>query len=662
MSNMFKQSITLFAGILLGAGVAFSQNDDPVLFTVQNTPVHVSEFRYIYSKTNQDKADFSQASLEEYLNLYINFKLKVQKARDLQLDTIPDTKSELEGYRRQLANSYLVDKEVTEKLVQETYQHLTQDVDISYILVNLDRAAPAADTAAAYGRAMRLLDLLRAGTPFDRLAADSSDDRSARDNQGRLGYVTAMFPDGFYEMEKAVYNAKPGSIVGPVRSPSGYNLIQVHSFRPARGEVEVGHILARKGEAPEKAAAAKMKIDSAYAALQAGMSWEEACKQFSEDGGTAAKSGYIGFFGINRYQKNFEDAAFGLKNDGDYSEPVETAVGWHIIRRVSRRPISSFDDMKRPLAERVKRDSRNEIAKQAMIGRIKKEAGFQENTQLLNNWIATQEDTVFHTFRWKPNPDAPQDVLLRFGSGKTYTLADFEQYCSRAGRERMRGKGFPVEETANNLYKAWSEDCAMQYEETQLEKKYPEFRSLMREYEEGIMLFEAAKRLVWDRANTDSTGLEAYYNTTLKGKYKWDERARVGFYTVKSDNPKVWKKVYDMAAKKSAAEVLKKFNKKADNAVVAFLEKTYEKGKNKELENLWRNGAMSEPKTDAGTKTTSFLKVQEMMPPGPKELNEARGYAVADYQDYLEKRWVEDLRKEYKVTLNQPVFDALVKK
>lgn len=658
---MVKQYIALLAGLLLVAGAAFSQNDDPVLFSVQNNPVHVSEFRYIYSKTNQDKADFSKASLEEYLNLYINFKLKVQKARELQLDTIPETKSELEGYRRQLANSYLVDKEVTDKLVRETYDHMSKDVDVSYILVSVDLGAPAADTTKAYDRAVNLLKMLRNGTPFDQLAADSSDDKSAKDNRGRLGFVTAMFPDGFYEMEKSVYAAKPGDIIGPVRTPAGYNLVQVHGARPARGEMEVAHILVRKGDTPETTAMAKAKIDSAYTALRAGASWEDACKQYSEDGMTAAKSGYIGFFGINRYQKNFEEAAFGLKNDGDYSEPLETSIGWHIVKRVSRRAIGAFEDMKRPLSERVKRDSRSEIAKQAMISRIKKEAGFQEYTQILNTWTAAQEDSVFHTFRWKPNPDAPQDVLLRFGNDKVYTLADFEQYCSLAGRERMRGKGYPVEETVNILYKTWSEDCAMQFEETQLVNKYPEFRSLMREYEEGILLFEAAKRLVWDRANTDSTGLEAYFNSTLKGKYKWDERAKVSYYTVKSDDPKVWKKVYDLAAKKTSADVLKKFNKTANKEVVAVLEKIYEKGKNKDLENLWKSGALNEPKTDAGTKTTSFIKIEELFPPVSKELNEARGYAVADYQDYLEKKWVEDLRKEYKVNLDQKVFDSLVK-
>jgi peptidyl-prolyl cis-trans isomerase SurA len=200
----------------------------------------------------------------------------------------------------------------------------------------------------------------------------------------------------------------------------------------------------------------------------------------------------------------------------------------------------------------------------------------------------------------------------------------------------------------------------MQFEESQLDKKYPDFKALMREYEEGMLLFEAAKIAVWDRANTDTVGLEQYYNTTLKGKYKWDDRARVSLYTLKTDDPEVLKKVTEMAAKKPTADVLKKFNKKTE--VITVMERTYEKGKNKDLENLWKAGSLTPAKTDAGTKTASFSKVEEIIPPTPKALNEPRGYAVADYQDYLEKQWIESLRKEYKVEINQAELEKMIKK
>jgi peptidyl-prolyl cis-trans isomerase SurA len=658
---MFKKLLASTTFLLLFLAVASAQNDDPVLFTVNGAPVRVSEFRYIYTKSNQDKADFTEKSLREYLDLYTTFKLKVQKARDMRLDTITALREELEGYRRQLANSYLVDKEVTDKLISEVYDRMQKDVEVSHIFFAADRNAKPADTLRAYNRAMNVLRALQSGQPFERLAVDSSEDKSAKENRGSLGFITAMLPDGFYAMEKAIYAAKPGDLIGPVRSNSGYHVVRVNTFRPARGKMEVAHILFRKSGDAEKDLLARRRVDSVYAALSGGADWDALAAQYSEDKMTAAKKGYLGVFAINQYQRGFEDAAFELKKDGDISMPVETTIGWHIIKRISHRPMGPFETEKRALAERVKRDSRSEIAKRSMIERIKRENKVREYPEALNSWAATQKDTVFLTFKWKPNPAKPQDVLMRFGDDKVYTIADFEDYAARAGRERMRGAGTPINDVIQRLYHSWTDDVAMMYEESQLDKKYPDFRALMREYEEGILLFEALKQSVWDRANTDSVGLERYFNSTLKNKYMWDERARVSIYTVKTDDPKVIQQVRDFAAKKPADEVLKKFNKKDKPEVVAVMEKLYEKGKAKELGNLWKGGAMTDAKTDAATKTATFYKIESLAPPASKTLAEARGYAVADYQDYLEKQWVEELRKAYPVKVNDEVLRALVR-
>ena len=647
------------AAFFLIATAAFSQSD-PTLFTVKGNPVPVSEFKYIYAKTNQDKADFSEKSLRDYLDLYIKFKLKVQKARDMRLDTIPALKTELEGYRRQLANSYLVDKEVTDKLIRETYDRMLQDVDVSHIFIACDRNAKAADTLRAYNRAMNLLKMIKGGANYEQIAADSSEDKSAKENKGNLGFVTAMLPDGYYDMEKVVYASKPGDIK-LVRSNAGYHIVRINSFRPARGEMEVAQLLIRKSDNQAKNAASHARVDSIYTALVNGANWEDACKRFSEDKTSASKGGYLGFFGINRYQRAFEDAAFGLEKDGDFSKPVESTIGWHIIKRLSHRPVGAFESVKRVLTERVKRDSRSEIAKQIMIDRIKKENNFKEFPKVLEQWAAKQQDSIFLTFKWKPDPNRPQDALFRL-KDKNFTVAEFEDFCARSGRDRMRGAGMPLMETVQKLYKAWSDETAMHFEESQLDKKYPDFKSLMREYEEGILLFEALKQNVWDKANLDSVGLEKHFNANLKDKYKWDERARVSIYTLKTDDPKVIADVREYAAKHASSDVLKKFNKKEENETLTVIEKMYEKGKNKDLGDKWKAGDMTDAKTDAGTKTASFLKIEEILAPTSKTLAEARGYAVADYQDYLEKQWVEDLRKEYPVKVNEDVLKGLIKK
>jgi peptidyl-prolyl cis-trans isomerase SurA len=654
---MLKKLFALTLLFSTSLAAAWSQND-PVLFTVAGKPVTVSEFRYIYTKTNQEKADFSETSLREYLSLYTGFKLKVAKARDMKLDTIEALDNELEGYRRQLAASYLVDKEVTDKLIKEAYDRMLQDVDISHIFLACDKNAKPADTLRVYNRAVAMMNEIRGGVPFEKMARDSSDDKSAKENSGNLGFVTAMLPDGYYNLEVAAYAGVPGTLNGPIRSNSGYHILRVNGFRPARGEMEVAQILFRKGANDDANNAIRRRVDSVYAALQAGADWNALCAKYTEDKTAATKGGYVGFFGINRYQKSFEDAAFALAADGDITKPVETSIGYHIIKRLSARPIGNFEAMRRPLSERVKRDSRSEIARQSMIARIKKEGSYEEYPDVLKKWMATQKDTVFLTFKWKPNPQRSQDVLMRFGKTKAYTVADFEDYCARASRERMRGAGNPLDETVNKLYKTWTEEASMAFEESQLDVKYPEFRSLMREYEEGILLFEALKINVWDRANTDTVGLQKFFDANLSQKYKWDERADVSFYTIKSDDPKLLADIREYAAKKPSADVLKKFNKKEE--VVTVMEKRYERGKNKELVPIWKVGGMTEGKTDAGTKTATFVKVEKIIAPEPKTLAEARGYAVADYQDYLEKQWIEDLRKEYPVVVNEEVLKSMV--
>lgn len=636
----------------LSAQTTFS---DPVLFMVGNTPVRVSEFAYIYSKTNQNKADFSEASLREYMDLYIKFKMKVQKARDMKYDTIPSLKAELEGYRRQVANSYLIDKEVTDRLVRDAHARMDRDLELSHIVVNCKREAPAADTLAAYNKALEAYNKVKGGMKFEEAVMQYSDDSGKAENKGTIGWVTAFLPAGFYQMEVEVYNAKKGDVLMPIRSDFGYHVVRVGDVRPARGEMEIAHILVRNGENP---AAAKTRIEEVSAKLMTGANWDETCNAYSDDKQTSTKGGYLGFFGINRYQRTFEEAAFSIASNGAYSAPVETAVGWHIIKRISTKKVGAYEAEKRRLTDLVKRDARSEVARQNMITNIKKVSNFKENPAALDKWAAMQTDT-FLTFRWKPTETLDQTVLCNYGK-KDATIADFEDFCNRTSRERMSGAGsVPVREMIDRLYRMFTDDLAMRYEESQLETKYPDFKSLMREYEEGNLLFFAAKELVWDKANVDSVGLKAFFDRELQGKYNWEERKALSYYTVMSSDSILIGKVRKMAATKPTAAVLKKFNKKTE--VVKIAEKSMEKSKITDAAIAGNApGYVSAPMVEGG-KTANFYKIERMIPPGPKSLSECKGYAVADYQDFLEKEWITALKKEYPVKVEEDIFKMLVK-
>ena len=644
--------------------VLFAQKgEDPVLFSIENTPVHLSEFKYIYTKTNGEKADFSKASLKEYLDLYTNFKLKVRKAKDMKLDTIVSLQQELAGYRRQLADSYLIDRQVTEKLVEEVYERTKQDVDLSHIMIKFPDNPTPADTLQAWNKALEAKEKLENGESFDDIAITYSNDQSVSKNKGHIGYVTALFPNGFYALETAAYEGPIGKIQGPVRTIAGYHILLIHDRRPARGEIEVAHILVRNDKYPNMIKV-RERIDSISNLLIAGGDFEALARFESDDKITSSKGGYIGFFGINRFEKVFEDAAFSLEKDGDFTGPVQTSIGWHIIKRISLKRDEPFPMVKSRLQNQIKGDQRFELARENMIGRIKKESNFSENRTTLKNIIATlTTDTTesFLTYKWKAPENPSKEQLFSFGSDMKITVGDFEDYLERASRKRQQMARQGITTVTNILYKDFVDESALKLEERQLEAKYPEFKSLMREYEEGVLLFEVTKMEVWDKASLDTVGLQKFFDEN-KDKYHWDERAVVSQYTLVNNAKDKINLVREFAAKNPAQKVLEGFNTGAE-VILTVQERKYEKGRNDLLDMMnWEIGELSVVEISKRDRSSSFLKIEEFLPAGPKTLQEARGYIVADYQDFLEKKWLEDLMKTYKVKVNEKVFNSMVRK
>ena len=653
-----KNSVLIFFAILLFSFQLSAQKsgDDPVLFTVDGKPVHVSEFKYIYSKTNGDKADFSEASLQEYLDLYTKFKLKVRRAKDMQLDTIPALQQELAGYRRQLADSYLIDREVTDKLVKEAFDRSQQDVDISHVLIKLGEKATPTDTLKAYNKALEVKAKLDAGDPFARVARAYSDDKSVSKNEGRIGYVTALFPNGMYNLETTAYTAPTGKSVGPIRTKLGYHMAYIHNRRPARGEAEVAHILVRANGDLIKS---KMKADSFYQLLQAGQEFEALARQFSDDKATASKGGYIGFFGINRYEQSFENAAFGLEA-GKYSKPIQTSVGWHILKLINKKVNEPYDAVKSRLEAAIKKDVRFEIAKAAMVDRIKREGKFTEFNATLKAFKDSL-DQEFLTYKWKAPKVKSDKILFTFGKEVKVTEGDFAEYAQKSSRDRLRmGRGTKLNDAVNVLYNKFVAEKAFEYEERQLEKKYPEFKALMREYEEGILLFEATKMLVWDKASQDTVGLKEFFKT-VDGKYQWKKRAEVTQYSLKESAKQLQHQVREYSQTHSPQEVMAKFNTE-EIPVLTYKDKVYEEGRNEVLGRMeWKVGSLSASEVSKRNKSINWLKIEAIKEPGKKSLKEARGYVVADYQDSLEAKWIDELRKKYKVKVNKDVLMGMVK-
>lgn len=651
----------LIALLICIASSTFAQKDQRVLFTVKSQPVTVDEFLYIYTKNNGDKADFSKKSLEENLNLYKNFKLKVQYAKDQKLDTLPSIKTELAGYRKQLADSYLMDKEVTDKLVKETYERSKKDLHLSHILKSLQENPSPADTLKAFNEISEIRTQLVKGADFAKLAAEKSDDKTALENGGDLGFLTALFPNGFYNVETMSYNMKPGEISAPIRTPLGYHIFKLNEVRPARGEMEVAHILIRTPKDDPGNARSKMKIDSIYQLLQKGENYEDMAEQFSEDKASSVKSGYIGFFGINRYEKAFEDAAFGLKKDGEFSTPVQTSAGWHIVKRISARPIGDFETEKRRIEPKIKRDLRYNEAKDALLVKIKKQCGLKEDDKAMSAFVQANDEKFFAN-DWTPPGQNRNKVLYTLDNGTKFTIGKLEDYLKDNTRRRMSMKQTHTVETAiKSMYNDELNTALFKYEEGKLEQKYPDFRSLMREYEEGTLLFAASEKMVWKKASEDTTGLKNFFDKSLRGKYKWDRRVTANIVTIRIGGEPEAAKVAEYFKDHTLEEVEHKFN--TDKKNILTEEKTIEFGKNPVVDKMpWTKGELSKVEKDEKTKAYYIIKIVDVLPPADKTLEESRGYAVAEYGDYLEKEWVAELQKSIPLKVNTKVFDSLIKK
>lgn len=380
--------------------LSFGQKDDPVLFSVNDNPVHVSEFNYIYQKNNGDQADFSQESLEEYLDLYIKFKLKVEKARQLKLDTIKALQKELAGYRQQLANAYLVDKDVTRTLVDEAYERKLEDIQVRHLLVSVPEKTSLQRDAEAQDRIYLIKEKIDNGADFGLISKSLSDDKRSAANEGELGWLTAVFPNGFYDFENAIYNLEIGDLSQPIRTKIGYHLIEVMDRRPARGEIDVSHILIRKTKNGRPVTGARDRADSLYLTLKSGANFEQLAKDFSEDKSTANEGGNLGYFGIGMYDINFENAAFALTEDGQITPPIESKLGWHIIRRDAKRDYSNEKKMKSALRKAISNNDRFEMARSAKIIDIQEEAEFKDHPDVLSKF-ASGLDNVFYSYKWQ---------------------------------------------------------------------------------------------------------------------------------------------------------------------------------------------------------------------------------------------------------------------
>jgi peptidyl-prolyl cis-trans isomerase SurA len=644
------KKITLILLVLIISASSFNklkaQGKDPVLLTIGNETITKSEFEKVFRKNNKS-ATIDQKALTDYLDLFINYKLKVKEAVEMGMDTASSFVSELAGYRKQLAQPYLVDKEVTDKLLHEAYDRMQKDVHVSHILIKCASDALPKDTLEAYNRALKIRERIMKGEDFGKVAKETSEDPSAKDNLGDLGFFSAM--QMVYSFESAAFNAKVGEVTMPIRTKFGYHIIKKIDERKDAGEVTVAHIMAKcKDCKPEDSAKAVQKINEISEKLKNGGNFEELCKQYSDDQGSSKNGGVLPAFKSGRMVPEFENAAFALKNKGDISQPIRSPYGWHIIKLINRKPIGTYDEMLGELKANIAKDSRSEVGKTSMVNKIKKDYKFKDDSKAVEDFYNVVDSTLVQG-KWDASKASSLNKTMFTLLDKKYTQKDFAKYITEHQTSR---KNTSPQAIINSMYDQFVIESCLGFEESRLDLKYPEFKDLMTEYKDGILLFNLTDKKVWSKAVKDTVGLQDYYNSH-KSNYTWGQRLEGAIYNCSSDEvaTKVRELLMDKRLTNDSIVSIINSNSQLNLSVK---EGKFSRGDNQYVDTIkWVKGVSNNIPSG---KSIIIVNVKDILPPQPKTLEDARGSVTADFQALLEKEWIKSLRSKYPYKINQEVL------
>ncbi|MNK17095.1 Chaperone SurA precursor [compost metagenome] len=651
-----------FKKVLLGlclfvSALSFSQEvKKEVLFTIDGKPYYTDEFVRIYNKNLDLVKDDSQKDLDNYLNLFIGYKLKVSKANKLGLQNGRKYQGELKSYRNQLAKSYLTDTKVTKELVDEAYSRSKKEIKASHILLLVDENALPADTLKAYNKALDVRKKALAGEDFGKLAEQYSEDPSAKENKGDLGYFSVFRM--VYPFESGAYTTPKGEISKIVRSRFGYHVIKVTDVRNNRGDVTVAHIMIMKPkkDSPEEDAKAKSTIEDIYKKLKQGEDFTSLAKQFSEDKSTSSVGGKLNRFGSGELSSTvFEDQAFALKQAGDISAPFESQHGWHIVKLIEKHKDKPFEEIKGEFENKIRKDERSKLIEKSMTEKLKKKYTVKKDAAVYAKALKSLNDKIY-TQSWElpKDIDTYTQTILSINNDKKFTAQDFLTYVNMEQKAGLIVK--PLAKQVDILFEAFSANKLNAYYNDNLETEFPEFGMIMGEYRDGLLLFDLMEKEIWEKAKTDTIALESFYKNNINN-YQWKTRVDGDIYS--STKEDVIKKVRKFLKKdKDAVYIKSELNK--DNKV-EVLEKSGIFDVDSDAlpkQKEWKTGVSDIIKEGD---YYYVVKVVNVLPAGPKTFEESKGKVINDYQQQLESTWVSGLEKEFSVEVNKDVFSKVKK-
>ena len=713
--------------------------EESTLFSIESDPTVADEFLYVYEKNNfNNDSIYTEKDVDDYFELFVNFKLKVEAAKSAGIDTTSSFLEEYESYKDQLIKPYLSEAKEQERLVLEVYERMKYEVDASHILITVTPDALPEDTVKAYNKILEIYEKAKSGQDFEDLAAEFSEDPSAKSNKGRLGYFSAF--QMVFAFEEAAYNTPVDSISDILRSRFGYHVLKVHDKRPYSGKVKVSHIMLRENTNSPDSISIRNKIFEIHDQIIGGEDWNEMCQKYSEDQRTRNSGGTLPFISLKQINDAaFENAAFSLQTPGEISDPVKSGFGWHIIKLEEKIDLEPYEEIKEDLEQRVSKDDRSKISKKAVISKLKTQNNFQEFTPGRAQIVELADSSLL---------DGTWDVSLADSISKDSLFSiDGHLYETQSALDAIKDKqrrrtGIDPKGYMNELIDGFIEKCLLDYEEKQLVMNNREFRLLLNEYYEGILLFDIMNQKVWGKAVEDTLGLQLYFQEH-QDTYYWGERASAVIISTTDQN------VFDEVKKNIASDFVKIFEIEFDsgqdveileNASLDSLIDLYNRYENssiairsnqetinsglykkirqyfidlglpeKSITELSSEGVKNKIQIELNSKSKKSLEylynkestltlqvaeglfekgdhqlidslawekgtseivangtfnlvvINEIIEAQPKELKDIKGSAISDYQSHLEKNWIEELKRTYKVEINHRTLDKIKK-
>ncbi len=633
--------LCLFAVVSISA-----QQSQDVLLTIDGKPVYADEFKRVFSKNLSIIEEEQQQDVDEYLDLFIDYKLKVIEAEDLKLDTLPTFTGEYNIYKKQLARKYINQSEVSEKLVQEAYNRMQQEVNASHILFNLKPDAAPEDTLKVYNKALEVRkEILSSDKDFAQLARKYSDDPSAKQNGGDLGWFGVF--NMVYPFETGAYETEIGDVSMPVRSKFGYHLVKVNDKRENEGEVTVAHIMIEDKNNEEEA---KERIENIYEKLQEGAAFEDLAKQFSDDKNTAVNGGKLNTFKKGRLNsEKFENAAFSLTEKGEITEPFKSKYGWHIVKLIEKDAVGSFEEEKFSLERNIKKDSRAQLIASEVFDHIQSLYTLKEDSPGLSYFKNNIKENIT-AGPWEASAlkNIPQRNLFSIkDEGLTYQ--DFAEYI--ANRQKRPGNFKTTNEALDAWYADFKESFMREYHREHLAEVDEEYAHVIEEYRNGLLLFDLMEKKVWNAAKEDSIALKKYYQAH---KENYVSPTTYEGIIASSDDKSEIKKVRRELKDDEALEDLKE-----DFEDVFFNEGTFAEG-DTSLPKKFK-GKQGVSKVYQNNGMFIAVKVNQVSASEERSFEDAKGQVISEYQEELEDEWMASLREKHEVEVNKQVLAKLKK-